>query len=212
MGVTKMAQKPSSMSLNDFVKIHQESFISYELWLIDGLTEYLVAKRDLNKPSVSVIIDIDSENPVHSVDNNSVKFRFNGRFYIPVSDKQNQSVTMTSDQWVELLQQWFDENEVEVVIGEKATDFVKFTAIMSVLELPEQSSTDEGTGGESGEEGQAETPSEELDTPSESPESPEPMSEEPEPEDLETEPEAPTENETSEDDAELKEFEEALGL
>jgi len=204
-----MAQKPDIMSLNDFVKVHQESFISYELWLIDELTEYLVAKRDLEKPSVSIIIDIDSENPVHSVDDALVNFRFNGRFYIPVSDKKDRALNLTSDQWIELLQTWFAENELKVVIGEKAADFVKFTVIMSVLELPEQTaSEDEGDSKES--EAPAETPTE----PSGPSEETGP-SEEIEPSETgpseESNTEAPTETET-EDDTELKEFEEALGL
>jgi hypothetical protein len=209
-----MAQKPEIISLNDFVKIQQESFISQELWLTDGITEYLVAKRDLEKPYVSLVIDIDQENPVYGIKDNSVQFRFNGRFHIPVSDKEDQALELTSEQWVELLQQWFDENGVEVVIGEKAIDFIKFTAIMSVLELPEQSP-----------EGEGDTPSEEGGSPEESSEdmgteeSTEPKAEPesgPETEESETTPETneaeESPKETPDDDKELKEFEDALGL
>jgi hypothetical protein len=204
-----MAQKPEITSLNDFVKIHQESFISQELWLTDEITEYLVAKRDLEKPYVSLVIDIDQENPVYGIKDNTVQFRFNGRFHIPVSDEKDQTLELTSEQWVELLQQWFDENEVEVVIGEKAVDFIKFTAIVSVLELPEQSPEGEGDTSEeaeSPEETSEDMGAEEGTEPKAEPESG------PESEETKEAEESPKETEEPEDDKELKEFEDALGL
>jgi hypothetical protein len=126
-----------------------------------------------------------------------------------VSDEKDQTLELTSEQWVELLQQWFDENEVEVVIGEKAVDFIKFTAFVSVLELPEQSPEGEGDTSEeaeSPEETSEDMGAEEGTEPKAEPES------EPESEETKEAEESPKETEEPEDDKELKEFEDALGL
>lgn len=212
-----MARKPDTVSLNDFVKVHQESFISFELWLTDELTEYLVAKRNLDKSYVAIVIDIDMENPVYGLENNFVQFRFNGRFHIPVSDKDENTLELKPEQWVELIKQWFDENELNVVIGEKAADFVKFTVIMPVMELPEQSeqesSSEEGSE-QNSEETESSEPSESTDETTQTSESPEsePSTDISDESQEETETETPEPESPAEDDEELKEFEKALGL
>ena len=218
-----MTYKPEIMPLNDFVKINQDAFTPYELWLTDELTDYLVAKRDLEKSYTSIVIDIDNDNPVYGFREDKIFLRFNGRFYIPTEDKNIKKLNMTPDQWVELFNEWFKEQEVEVVIEEKATDLIKFTAIISALEMPEEAPKAEEEKGTEEEGAPAEEETEEEgkeagETPAEtSEEAPTEETEEPATEETE-EPaaEEPEEEEKAEpeesDDEELKEFEKALGL
>lgn len=208
-----MASKPEITSLNDFVKFHQESFTSYELWLTDELTDYLVAKRDLEKPYTSIVVDIDEDNPIYGVKDNSVQFRFNGRFYIPREDKDSKVLDMETEQWVELFKKWFEEQKLEVVIDETATDFIKFTAIISVLQLPEESAAKVGEVPEGDE--LPEEKSEDEEVPEEVPEESSKEEEEPAEEAAPDEAEEDAKTETPaepEDDKELKDFEDALGL
>jgi len=223
-----MAYKPEIMSLNDFVKLNREAFTPYELWLTDELTDYLVAKRDLEKPYTSIVIDLDEDEPLYGVKENKTLVRFNGRFYIPGEDKNVKPLNMKPEQWVELLETWFKEQKIEVVIDDKATDIIKFTAIVPTLEMPEaapeaektEEGADEAKPEESAEEeGELAVGDEEVPT-EETPEGEEPAGEEPEGETeesteepaKETEEKETEEKEAPEEDAELKEFEEALGL
>ena len=132
-----MAQRPEVKSLNDFVKIHGDGFTPFELWLTDELTDYLVVKRNTDKNYTSVVIDTDRENPVYGVKDNKLQLRFNGRFFIPSEDKNGTPLNLKPEQWVELVEAWFKDQELEVVIGDKAIDFIKFTAIIPVLDMPE---------------------------------------------------------------------------
>lgn len=210
-----MASRPEIISLNDFIKIHREAFASYELWLSDELTEFLIVKRDLEKPYTSIVIDIDEDEPVYGVKDSNVQLRFNGRFYIPVEDKNVKPLNMKPEQWVELFQQWFDEKELEVVIGDIAKDLIKFTAIIPALQMPEG----DEEGGES-EEGTDSAPEKTTEEGGEAPvgeEAPETDETGGESEKEESEPsEEPEAKEAEEpkegEDKELKEFEEALGL
>lgn len=232
-----MAYKPDIMTLNDFVQVNQQAFTPYELWLTDELTNYLVAKRDLEKSYTPIVVDLDTDNPVYGAKDDKIFFRFNGRFFIPVEDKKLQRLNMKPEQWVELFKGWFKEQEIEVVIDESAKDVIKFTALIPVLDMPEAAPGAEETEGEEtppeGEEApgegeetppEGETPSEEGEgeesaEPEETPEEPgeEGKSEEtPESEEKET---TPKESESKEpekaeepEDEELKEFEKALGL
>jgi len=203
-----MAGKPEIVSLNDFVNMHREAFTPYELWLTDDLTNYLVAKHDLNESYTSIVIDVDEKNPIHSIKDNYVQLRFNGRFYIPVEDKNSKSLILKPEQWVELFKKWFDDQKLEVVIKDTATDFIKFTAIIPVLELPEVEETETGESTEN--EGKGNEPSEESESPEEGGLSEE-ASETPE-EGMEKEPEDESPKESETDDEELKEFEKALGI
>ena len=202
-----MAVKPEIISLNDFVRFHQESFTSYELWLTDELTDYLVAKRNLEKPYTSIVVDIDEDNPVYGIKENTVQFRFNGRFYIP---RGKDSLEMDTEQWIELFKKWFEEQKLEVSIDEKATDFIKFTAMISVLELPEKTEEEAPEGEEPegmGEEESSETKPEGEESEPEGGEEPPEGEEESEPEEKEEGSET-----KPEDDKELQEFEKALGF
>lgn len=211
-----MASRPEIISLNDFIKIHREAFASYELWLSDELTEFLIVKRDLEKPYTSIVIDIDEDEPVYGVKDSNVQLRFNGRFYIPVEDKNVKPLNMKPEQWVELFQQWFDEKELEVVIGDTAKDLIKFTAIIPALQMPDEGNEE---GGES-EEGTDSAPEKATEEGGEAPvgeEAPETDETGGESEKEESEPsEEPEAKEAEEpkegEDKELKEFEEALGL
>lgn len=207
-----MAYKPEIISLNDFVKMQREAFTPYELWLTDELTNYLVAKRDLDESYTSIVIDLDIDEPIYGLKDNNIQLRFNGRFYLPVEDRNIKPINIGPKQWVELFKKWFDDEKLEVVIDETATDFIKFTALIPVIEIPEmEKSTEEDAKEEGG--GSEETEETEAieESPEEKPE--ETPSEETEPEtEVETEEkESPVENEGQEDQ-ELKEFEKALGL
>lgn len=207
--------KPEVKSLNDFVRIHGEAFTSFELWLTDELTDYLVAKRNLDKSYTSIVIDLDREEPVYGVKDNKLQLRFNGRFSPPSEDKSGTSLQIKPEQWIELCETWFKEQELEVIIGDKATDFIKFTAILPVLEMPETSPEgEEEPEGEKPEGGEEPPEGGEPAGPEGEPEGGEPPAEAPEGEEEEEEPEgeeAPKAPE-GEEDAELKEFEQALGI
>lgn len=211
-----MAYKPEIMSINDFVKLNQDAFTPYELWLTDELTDYLVAKRDLDKTSTSVVIDLDEDNPVYGYRDDNIFLRFNGRFYIPNEDKNIKRLNLKPDQWIELFKEWFKEHEIEVVIDEKATDLIKFTAIVSCLTMPEEAASDESSDTSEDEEpGTGEDQDESTETQETTEPETAPGGESSESEDLTEEtPESGNESAETEttDDAELKEFEEALGL
>lgn len=204
-----MAYKPSIITLNDFVKLNQDTFTPYELWLTDELTDYLIAKRNLEKSYTSIVIDLDEDAPVYGFKDNNILLRFNGRFYIPVEDKNLNHLELRPEQWVELCQDWFKDQDIEVIFDEKAMDVIKFTAIISCLEMPEEAESSEG------ETPEGETPegeSEESGTSEEKDEEPLESPEETGKESSEETSEEPTEPESEESDEELKEFEKALGL
>jgi len=205
--------KPEVKSLNDFVRIHGEAFTSFELWLTDDLTDYLVAKRNLDKSYTSIVIDLDREEPVYGVKDNKLQLRFNGRFSPPSEDKNGTPLQIKPEQWIELCETWFKEQELEVIVGDKATDFIKFTAILPVLEMPETSEPEEEPEGEKPEGGEEPPEGGEPAGPEGEPEGGEPPAEAPEGEEEgegegEEAPKAPE----GEEDAELKEFEQALGI
>jgi len=211
-----MAYKPDIMALNEFVMLNQDAFAPYELWLTDELTNYLVSKRDLEKSYTSIVIDLDDENPIYGFREDKIYLRFNGRFYIPVEDKNVKNLNLKSEQWVELFNEWFKEQESEVIIDETAKDFIKFTAILAVLEMPneapkpeggETDEGEEGTGEEAGEEG-TEGAGEEVGEAGEEAGEVEEAGEGEENKEEEESKEEPKEAE----DEELNEFEKALGL
>lgn len=204
-----MADKPEIISFNQFIQLNWDMFVPYELWLTEELTEYLVAKRDLEKAYTSIVIDLDRDEPIYGYREDNIYVRFNGRFYLPMEDRNVKKLNMTSEQWIELFKTWFKEQEIEVVIDESATDLIKFTALVPVLGMPEEAPPIEGEG-EISEEGE-ESPEEGEEPPEEGEESPEGE------ESKETEKEGSKESEGPEgseesEDMELKEFEEALGL
>jgi len=205
-----MATRPEIKSLNDFVRVHGEAFTSFELWLNDELSDYLVAKRNLDKAYTSIVIDLDREEPVYGVKDNKLQLRFNGRFFMPSEDKNGSSLKIKPEQWKELCESWFKEQDLEVVVGDEATDFIKFTAIVPVLEMPEvtESESDESPKGEMPE-GEEAPKDEEMPEGDEEPEGEMPEGEEAPKGEPEPKEEAPKEEDK---DAELKEFEQALGI
>lgn len=204
-----MADKPEITPFNQFIQLNWEMFIPYELWLTEALTEYLVAKRDLEKSYTSVVIDMDRDEPIFGYREDNIYLRFNGRFYIPMEDKNVKRLNMTSEQWIELFKNWFKEQELEVVVDESATDLIKFTAIIPVLGMPEKAPPPEGAEEEEApaEEGGEEKPTEEGEG-----EEPKEEGEEEEPKEESKESEGPEEGSEESEDMELKEFEDALGL
>lgn len=205
-----MADRPEITSFNQFIQLNWEMFIPYELWLTDELIDYLVVKRDLEKAYTSIVVDLDRDEPIYGFRDDKIYLRFNGRFYIPVEDKNVQKLNMTSEQWIEIFETWFNEQGLEVVIDETATDLVKFTAIIPVLDMPEEAPAPEGgtDAVEDSVEEEDDVDTEEVTDEGESAEIPE---EEPKEESEESE--GPKEEGPDEsDDMELQEFEKALGL
>lgn len=205
-----MAVKPDIIPFTDFVKSHQEEFTPFELWVVDELTEYLVNKLDLDKEYTSVIVDIDADEPVSSVEGDQVNLRFNGRFYLPKEDRNGKSLGMTAEKWAEFAKGWFDENDVAATFNTESTDLLKFTVLIAAISLPEGSSGESSPAEEPAPIDEAEAPSAGEET-AEEPTEPTPAGEEPQEEEApEGEPEetAPSEPE----DSELKEFEDALGI
>jgi len=232
--------KPNNILLSDFINTHKEDFISFELWVVDDLTDFLVSHLNLLASDLSLIVDIDEEDPFASLENNKISLRFNGRLSPPKDDKQGNDLAMDLDKWVEKLKEWFSTNDVKIFFNENLKDIIKFTLFIPALDVPEPvlRENEQETQREQDDQQQADesaTPSsDEVDESGSSEEKPEVSddkeqkeSEKPEEKSEETEPKTPeksekTKPETDEqsedtskkesDDAELKEFEKALGL
>ena len=136
--------KPDPFELNYLIKLHKEDFVKFELWVADGLTEHLIRSKDLDPSYTTVVVDIDEDNPVAD----SGKIRLNGRFYIPTTDKMGTDLNLEPTDWVEITNQWFEENELEVTIDDNPRDLIKFTVFVEGIALPEMLSSEDDLGSE----------------------------------------------------------------
>ena len=205
--------KPNSISLTDFISNHREDFVAFETWLADDLTNLFIVKNDLNRLHMSIIVDIDEDDPVGKTKDGKLTIRLNGRCYLPKEDRNDKPLNLEIGDWTKVAQEWFDRNETEVHFDTEETDLLKFTAFVDAIEIPsditepaveenESEIPEESPETEEGEEGEE----------GESSEKPEEKPEESEESEESEEPEEPEKPEEPKEKKELKEFEDALGL
>lgn len=211
--------KPESITLNEFINKHKEEFVPFELWIVDELTDFIVKKQDLDKEFTSIVVDCDEDEPLAGLSNSAIQIRLNGRLYFPLEDRTGRTLNLSPEQWTELAQEWFDQNEVTVSFDHNSKDLLKFTAILPAIEIPPietpetQTETAEDSSEESGAESAPispegdETPDHDTE-PAEDTNSPETEISSPD----ESTPESTPSEDQSETDEELAEFEKALGL
>ena len=130
--------KPDPISLNTFLAANVEQFTEYELWLSDGLTEFLSAEKNLDPSHPTVIVDVEEEEPVKKVVDGKITIRYNGRFFIPKEDLDGLTFKEKPEDWSALIEKWFMANDIEVAMDKSATNMVKFTAFLDTLEIPEE--------------------------------------------------------------------------
>jgi len=192
---------PQPITLTHFIDIHREEFVKFELWISEELTQHLIEAHNLDPAFTTVVVDMDEEEPVGKSVDSIVLLRLNGRFYMPLKDKQGVDLELTAEKWIESAKGWFDENEVEVTFDEDSNDLIKFTAFVPGVELPEteEPAAEEGAEepADEGEEAADEEPAKEGEEGADE----EPADEEP-----------ADEGEEGADEEGLKEFEDALGL
>jgi cobalamin biosynthesis protein CobT len=227
--------KPNNILLSDFINTHKEDFISFELWVVDDLTDFMVSHFNLLASDLSLIVDIDEEDPFAGLEDSKISLRFNGRFSPPKEDKQGKDLAMNLDGWVEKLKEWFSNNDVKIFFNEDLKDIIKFTLFIPAMDVPEPvlRENEQDKQDQDDQADESATPSsDEVDDsgksePETSDNTEQKESEKPEEKSEESEPKTPkksektkpeTEVEQSEDiskkesDDELKEFEKALGL
>lgn len=203
--------KPDPFDLNHLTDLHREEFVKFELWMSDELTEYLIRAHNLDPGYTTVVVDMDENEPLASMSGNEIKIRLNGRFYMPLHDKQGVELKIPPEEWVETAQAWFDENDIQVEMNEDPKDLIMFTAFLAAIVLPEGLSDEEPMSDEGG----GEEPMGESD---EGAGDDEPIGEDEEPiDETGDEPEGDEGEEAGgeppgEDEEGLKEFEKSLGL
>ena len=141
--------RPQTITMSEFISAHNEDFVKYELWVADELSDHLVASENLDPANTSVIVDLDLDNAAGKNVDDIIQLRLNGRFYVPKFDENGHPLKTTPDQWIEIAQEWFNNEAVEAVFDEDAVDLIKFTAFVDAVELPPSES---GGGGEETEE------------------------------------------------------------
>ena len=163
--------KPEPYDLNNFISIHQEEFVRFELWIADELTKFIAQEQNLNAKYAAVIVDLDEVEPVARIDGDQILLRYNGRFFIPREDKDGNEISIPPDEWNTLFKTWFEENESEVSFNEEAKDLVKFTSLVPSLTIPEETLGEplEEEPAEEAPEDEGEEPAEETDEGGEEP-------------------------------------------
>lgn len=127
-----------TISLNQLIKNNLAEFAEVELAAVDGLASYLAEKANLDPDASTLVIDTDELEPVDFVQDGLLYFRMNGRFFIPRQDAEGIPLKLSQEEWIEMIQEWMDENSYQAKFDDESEDLVKFTASIPAVELPEE--------------------------------------------------------------------------
>lgn len=161
--------RPEPIDINDLVQSHLGRFARHELWVSDSLAEYLSEQKGTSLAYTTVVVDTDDDSPVKKIQEDQIFLNVHGRFYPPETDKDGSPLGVSLDDWRELIQSWFSDNNFEVDLPEGDPDLIRFTFGYPAIEISPKLTE------EASEEAPEEEPSEDF---SEEPGEEEPIEEE----------------------------------
>lgn len=123
------------VEINSVLKSCRDWFVDFEVYIGTGLSEHLKAAFPIKPEDAIVIVDLDEDNVVHSVANDALVLRYNGRFFIPDTDKNDTKLAYKSEDWEESVKGWFLKETIQVTTLIKA-GILRFTALVPSITLP----------------------------------------------------------------------------